>query len=624
MRKTSRNERKAHLLETINTFGSKLMLAKSVQECAWVVTRDAVAKLGYIDCIIFLINDYRELFQCAAHGNKNPTAQDILNPIKLKMGEGVSGHVALTGIAEIIGDTSKDPRYIVDDENRYSEIAVPVISGGVVIGVIDSEHPEKGYFSEYDLNILTTIASMLSLKISQTQALDEKYEGAEELGMANSELTFQNEEKEKQADELAIAKKELVSQGEENDDLIDKLKIVRKEKLSRVEALEIAEEKIVEQGEEKADLIDELNIVKKEKLSRVEALKIAKGKIIEQGVEKADLIDELTSVKKEKLSRVEALEIAEEKIVEQGEEKADLIDELAIANMELTFQNEEKTDLIDELAIANKELTFQNEEKANRANELEFKIKFRTKELEESLEREKELGILKTNFVSMASHEFRTPLTSIKVTSDVILKYFDKLSRSGINERLEKIKREVADMTIMLEDILIIGKSESQKLKFSPHLLDIVGLIKGIITEYQLRESVNRQIVYDISTPLIEVNADKKWLKHIVLNLFSNAIKYSDKNELIEISIIQNLSEVSFCFKDCGIGIPKEDIKRLFEPFYRGENVQNISGTGLGLSVLKKAIELHKGKIEVESEIGKGSSFKVILPLDKENHNEKK
>ena len=454
MRERSRNERKEHLFETINTFGSILMRASSVQECTWAVARHAVAKLGYIDCIIYLTNDDGELYQCAAHGNKNPTAQDILKPLKLKIGEGICGHVALTGIAEVIGDTSKDPRYLVDDINRYSEISVPIISDGIVIGIIDSEHPEKDYFSDQDLNILTTVASMLSLKISQTKAL------------------------------------------------------------------------------------------------------------------------------------------------------------------------EEKADLIDELVIANKELAFQNEEKAKRANELEYKIKYRTQELEESLEREKELGILKTNFVSMASHEFRTPLTSIKATSDVILKYFDKLSRNDINERLGKITSEVEDMTTMLEDILIIGKSESQKLDYNPKLLDIVSLIKGIITEYQLSESEKRHIVYDTSSPIIELNADKKWLKHIVLNLLSNAIKYSDKNELIEISIIQKLSTVSFGFKDFGIGIPQEDIKLLFEPFHRGANVQNISGTGLGLSVLKKAVDLHKGEIEVESKIGEGSNFKVILPLSK-NHEKK-
>jgi signal transduction histidine kinase len=446
MRERSQNERNAHLLERITVFGSILMRASSVEESAWSVAKHAVAKLGYIDCVIYLINNDGDLYQCAAHGNKNPTAQDIKNPIKLKIGEGICGHVALTGIGEVIADTSKDPRYQVDDADRYSEITVPIISDGLVIGIIDSEHPDKDYFSDYDLNLLTMIASMLSLKVSQTKAL------------------------------------------------------------------------------------------------------------------------------------------------------------------------EEKDEWLGELVVANKELTFQNEEKAKRANELEYKIKFRTKELEESLEREKELGMLKTNFFSMASHEFRTPLTSIKATSEVIHRYFDKLSRDDIDGRLEKIKSEVDYMMVMLEDILIIGKSESQNLHYDPNIFDIVSLIKHLITEYQLSEYENRNIVYNISPPIIEVAADKKWIKHIVLNLISNAIKYSDNKKPIEITIEQKKSSVSFCFKDYGIGISKKDIKQLFEPFHRGENVGNISGSGLGLSVLKKAVDLHNGKIEVESDVNKGSSFKVTLP----------
>jgi signal transduction histidine kinase len=334
-------------------------------------------------------------------------------------------------------------------------------------------------------------------------------------------------------------------------------------------------------------------------IDRVETkLELAKEKIVVQGEEKTYLIDELTIVKKEKVSRVKALQVAKEKIVVQGQEKASLVDELVIAN---------------------KELAFQNEEKAKRANELEFKIKHRTKELEESLGREKELGVLKTNFVSMASHEFRTPLTAISATTDIILRYYNELSQDGINIRLEKIKKEVLDMTVMLEDILIIGKSNSQKLEYKPSLINLTDTIKNIVSEYQLSDPQNRSISYALSSSDIMVVADKKWINHIVINLLSNAIKYSEDDTPIEISIKEEQTVVYFSFTDYGIGIMKKDIEKLFEPFHRGENVGNVTGTGLGLSVLEKAINLHKGKIEIESEIGKGSRFKVILPSTKNN-----
>ena len=245
---------------------------------------------------------------------------------------------------------------------------------------------------------------------------------------------------------------------------------------------------------------------------------------------------------------------------------------------------------------------------------LEVQVKSRTIKLEESLEREKELSALTSRFTSMVSHEFRTPLSVVNATSDIILKYADKMSQDDINLRLETIKNEVADMTSMLEDVLIIGKSDAQKLEYNPESLDVVSLVKDIIAGYQLSDADNRDITYHQSSPVIMLTLDKKWIKNIVINLISNAVKYSDKDTAIEVSINEDKAGVSLSFKDYGIGIAQEDIKVLFEPFYRASNVGDIPGTGLGLVVLQKAIDLHNGKIEIESEVGKGSNFIVTLP----------
>ena len=257
------------------------------------------------------------------------------------------------------------------------------------------------------------------------------------------------------------------------------------------------------------------------------------------------------------------------------------------------------------------DITILNSYKEN----LEDMVKSRTKELEESLEREKELGILKTNFVSMASHEFRTPLAAINATADVLSRYYDKLDRDEIDKRLDKIKVEVANMAVMLEDILIIGKSDSQKLEFDPEPLNIVTLVQEIISEYQLGEPERREVEFAIKSPDIVVDADQKWIKHIVINLFSNALKYSDIDTPVKIQIINESNCVIISFQDEGIGISTGEIERLFDPFHRGSNVGQIPGTGLGLAVLKKAIDLHSGQISVESQLGKGSKFSVKLPL---------
>ena len=769
MRGKSRNERTAHYLETINSLGSLLMRTDSAHEAAWIVAKHAVGELGYIDCIIYLINDDKELVQIAAHGNKNSSSRHIVNPIKLKIGEGICGHVALTGVSEIVRDTSKDPRYLVDDELRHSEMTVPIFLDDHVIGIIDSEHPNKDYFSDHDLKIFKSIASILSFKISQVKAI-------EDLATINKELEVQNLEKQKQANELVIAKKEYDSQNQQQKKIVDKLsaEIVKLEfenqqNKTKATELDVAIKK--SQKEAEAIAIKEIAFKKELKKTRIETESIANElrQFIETanapifGIDSEGMVNEWNQTsekitgftKKEVLGQdlvkryiTSAYQTKVKKVLDnalKGEETANFefpifskdgnrvmillnsstrrnvngeiigmlgvgqdiskMDELrtvsdAIAKELRQFietanapifgidsngmvnewnQSSEKItgftkeevlgqDLVATYINSNyqksvkkvldnaqrgvetanfefplyakdgkrimillnsstrrnsdgkiigmlgvgQDITILNEYKKN----LESKVEYRTQELQESLEREKELGQLKTSFVSMASHEFRTPLTSIKAISDIILRYSNKLSQESINARLEKIKKEVDDMTIMLDDILIIGKSEAQKLAFNPDIEDIVFLIRQIITEYQFSDTTNRQLIYDIPNSIIMINVDKKWIKHIIINLISNAEKYSNKNTPIKISIHQNQSNISFSFQDYGIGISKQDIKKLFEPFHRGSNAQNIPGTGLGLSVLQQAVDLHNGKIEVESNLGKGSKFKIILPYN--------
>jgi PAS domain S-box-containing protein len=252
----------------------------------------------------------------------------------------------------------------------------------------------------------------------------------------------------------------------------------------------------------------------------------------------------------------------------------------------------------------------------NYKTNLEDTVKKRTFELENSLEREKELGKLKTSFVAMASHEFRTPLAAIQAATDVILRYKDKLSQEDIEKRLFKIKREVNDMKIMLEDILIIGKAESQKLQCNTIEQDLVDLVKNIVSDYQLTQEKEREVIYKISMDKIMLNVDPKWIKHVIINLLSNALKYSEAPASIIIEIRQEENEVILSVTDQGIGFSEKDQESIFEPFHRGQNVGNIQGTGLGLSVLKTAIDLHKGKIKVKSKLNNGSTFIVSLPYE--------
>lgn len=182
--------KKAHFLEVINTFASQLLEVNSVNEAVWSVAKHAVAKLGYEDCVVYLLDETdNSLIQSAAHGPKNPIDFDIENPIRLKLGEGICGAVAVSGISEIVSDTTKDPRYRLDDQLRYSEITVPILSNDKVIGVIDSENSKKDFFNEQDLRILETIAAMVSTKISQARAYEVISKHREELKQKVEERT---------------------------------------------------------------------------------------------------------------------------------------------------------------------------------------------------------------------------------------------------------------------------------------------------------------------------------------------------------------------------------------------------------------------------------------------------
>lgn len=167
-------QKKEHYLEVINQFATLLLNAKSTDDIVWTVAKNAIAQLGYVDCVIYLLDEEDQLLiQRAAHGPKNPIDLDILNPIKIKIGQGIVGTVAQTGRGEIVSDTTLDERYIFDNNMGLSEISVPIIYLNKVIGVIDSEHPERNFYPSDDLKILTTIASMTATKLMQAKN-DEK------------------------------------------------------------------------------------------------------------------------------------------------------------------------------------------------------------------------------------------------------------------------------------------------------------------------------------------------------------------------------------------------------------------------------------------------------------------
>ena len=237
-------------------------------------------------------------------------------------------------------------------------------------------------------------------------------------------------------------------------------------------------------------------------------------------------------------------------------------------------------------------------------------------EISKALEREKELSELKSCFVSMTSHEFRTPLTVISSSAEILKNFGHKLDEESKKKHLECIQTYVKHTTQLLDDILLINKAETGNLAFESAPLDLVSFCQKLTAEIQLSTSNHIIVFASNSQNNVIGNFDKKILRQILINLLSNAIKYSPNSAIVNFNLDTTESNVIFSIQDQGIGIPEADQVKLFESFHRAKNVGNIPGTGLGLSIVAKCVDLHKGAIAVNSQLGRGTTFIVKIPLN--------
>jgi len=252
------------------------------------------------------------------------------------------------------------------------------------------------------------------------------------------------------------------------------------------------------------------------------------------------------------------------------------------------------------------------EEQIIRINQnLEKKIKERTLELTEALEGEKEVSDMKSRFVSMASHEFRTPLSAILSSTSLIDHYKDPEQSEKRNKHIERIRSSVKNLTDILDDFLSLDKLEQNKVEVHNIRFELRKLVEDVIEEtsgMMKKKNQRAKIVYHGSAEVIQ---DKKIIRNILLNLLSNAVKYSPEDAEIVIRTITKNNKVSISVEDKGIGIPLEAQKDLFSKFFRARNATNIQGTGLGLNIVKRYMELLDGTIDFSSEENKGSTFTI-------------
>lgn len=236
------------------------------------------------------------------------------------------------------------------------------------------------------------------------------------------------------------------------------------------------------------------------------------------------------------------------------------------------------------------------------------------RELEEALASERELGRLKSNFVATVSHEFRTPLAVILSSSELLERYYDGLDPGQRREQLQTISHAVRRMSALMEQVLLLSRVDAGNLEFKRASLDLAALVRRVAADVATATQ-SRCPIHVRAAELPPVLADQGLLQIVLTNLINNAVKYSPAGSSVSVSLERANTDAVLQVRDAGIGIPAEDQKRLFTPFFRAGNAGDIPGTGLGLAIVKRCVALHEGALTCESTAGHGATFTVRLPV---------
>jgi PAS domain S-box-containing protein len=279
-----------------------------------------------------------------------------------------------------------------------------------------------------------------------------------------------------------------------------------------------------------------------------------------------------------------------------------------------------KEEQLDQYRKNLEKLVDQRTEEIKRANlELVEQIKIEKlleKQLQEALIKEKELNELKTKFFASVSHEFRTPLAGVLSSTQMIRRYGKSWTQEKLDSHYQNIELLVSKLTELLDDILLISRADREILKNEPKPEDVEALFRGIIQQVSSSLPENRKIVFENLCLSQVMNLDSKLINHIVINLLTNAIKFGFDNTDIFLTLLQEENDLIVKVKNRGIGIPEDDLENIFEPFYRSSNSISIKGTGLGLNIVKRCVDIVNGKISVESKLNEETIFTVRIPVN--------
>ena len=602
-------KRSEAVTQTINYFATSLLEQDTEDDILWDLAKNCISQLGFADCVIYLVDRDRGLLvQKAALGPKSPEGRVIVNPIIIPLGQGIVGSVAATGKPELIGDTSLDPRYIVDDQRRFSEITVPIVANNEVLGVIDSEHAQKNFFTAEHLKMLGAIASLCANKLVRARAelrLRESHQDLEkriaeragELLTANQHLTREIAERARaeKVQRALYAISEAIHSVEDLPSLYQRIHEI-------IGTLMPAQNFYIALHEPETDMVS--FPYHRDEMDPPPAPRKARRGMTEYVLRtgRAALAD---------LEEIARLKQAGEYVQSGAPAKIWLGVPLSSGGrpfgvMAVQDHHNERVYGEEERQI----LSFVAGQTA-----LAIERKRAENDLRVALAAEKELSQLKSSFVSMVSHEFRTPLEIILSSSNILDRYLERLPPDKRAAQLRAIRKSVHRMNDLIDDVLFLGKFDAGALCCQPVPLDLAAFCRRAANEIESASARQGVIHFASLDSNTDATADEGLLQHILTNILSNAVKYSPLDRAVEFTLNRRGTDAEFVIKDHGCGIPAADQARLFTAFYRGSNVGQTSGSGLGLVIAKRCVDLHGGTIHCQSEQGIGTTFTVTLPL---------
>ena len=539
--------KKQRYLKGINDFAVKLIGSDGIENIVEEIVINIVDQFGFSDCSVFLLDeDSTNLIEVSNYvgiHKKSETKEKVSIPL----GVGIIGVVARDGKAEIINDTDKDPRYAPGGEKSSSVMAVPIISEGEVLGVLNSEHPKKGYYTDEHLETFVTVSNLAATKIRNAIIREKRRQTERAL--------FESE---------------------------NKLRLIIDSALDAVITIDLS------------------------------------GNITEWNPQ----AEMLFGFKKEEvLGRNMASLIIPEKYRKghtEGMKRFRKTGETRVSNKRIEISGLHKDGREFPIEISIKPVSVEGKTFFSAFARDITQRKKAEQDMKTALDKQKELNKMKSQFVAMTSHEFRTPLTTIQTNIELLsfrLENEELKAREKVDKSLERISSELQRLTILMNEILLMGKIESGKIPFKPVVSNLKELIQGVIDQSFSNQQDGRSIKLDVKGAAQDVQIDPNIYTHIITNLVSNAFKYSTGAPDPELKLIYHPEHFEIHVRDHGIGIPDDDIPKLFNSFFRAENVGNIQGTGLGLSIVREFVHLHRGKIQINSQQNKGTTFTIHQPL---------